>query len=131
MGGHVHILSYLFASEVDIQLNGNWEVMIKYFIHYISTVFILCMPHVDMSEYHMPVFISCINPYIYPIILDNDGSSPFFHACAAGQIDVLDWLLAHGVPDTEMTEASMYACMHFFGGRGGGGGKGGTCLLKY
>lgn len=46
--------------------------------------------------------------YICPCMcaLDDRGASPFWHACSEGQIDVMDWLICHGVPPTEMTHAS-------------------------
>lgn len=41
--------------------------------------------------------------------IDDNGMSPFYAACCYGHVAVLDWLLAHGLPASEMTRAGKCA----------------------
>lgn len=42
------------------------------------------------------------------IVLDNSGAFPFYAACASGNVEVLDWLLLHGMPTSEMTRTGKW-----------------------
>lgn len=38
--------------------------------------------------------------------IDVEEVTPFLHGCAKGHIHILEWLLFHGVPSSEMARAS-------------------------
>lgn len=46
--------------------------------------------------------------YMY---VDEDGESMFKRACSNGNVRMLDWLVSHGLPLTEMTRAGLYLCL--------------------
>lgn len=55
--------------------------------------------------YNEPKCMSCVS---YPMMnIVTEGKSPFWIACYFGHIDVLEWMLSHGVPSSEITRASM------------------------
>lgn len=47
-------------------------------------------------------------------LLGDDGITPFIAACAGGHTHVLDWLVSHGMPLSEITRSGMSVCMYFF-----------------
>lgn len=57
-------------------------------------------------------------PYMCSYIgTPNDSTTPFYIACQRGEVAVLDWLVSHGLPSSEMTRESM--CIYRYGLQGG------------
>lgn len=50
----------------------------------------------------------------WAMALDNLGMSPFMWASRNGHVPVLDWLLVHGVPISEMSRPSKTSILHMY-----------------